>query len=130
MAKEINIQTPTAFFKSINPKALPGNAGQYLDTDILSDPDLDLIDETDEDYLEIKALIEQNFPQAVGGGAAGVVAPAEPGINNKEPEITKSDYQASLDGAQVALEFEKKGTKTYKSLLDYIGGLEVAIEMS
>src|ERR1035437_8524946 len=53
------------YFGKLNTAELPDNAAEFIKTQILSDADIDLLDEDDEDFLEVKNLIESDYPKAI-----------------------------------------------------------------
>ena len=52
------------YFESLNTSVFPEKVSNYLKTEILTDDDIDLLDESDEDFLDVKSLIEEMYPQA------------------------------------------------------------------
>jgi hypothetical protein len=59
----------TQYFNGLNLSALPQKASEYVTNQILTDDDIDLLDETDEDFVAVKELIEIDYPNAIGKGA-------------------------------------------------------------
>ncbi len=57
--------TPDTFFKSVNVSALTPKAAEYLQSEILSDPDLALLSESDPDFMQIKKYMSENFPSSI-----------------------------------------------------------------
>ena len=53
------------FFGNLNLTILPANVAEYIRTQILSDNDIALISPDDEDFIEIKNFIEENYPLAL-----------------------------------------------------------------
>ncbi len=53
------------YFSTLNLSVLPDKASSYISDEIITDDDFALIDENDEDFLEIKNLIEQSYPKAL-----------------------------------------------------------------
>lgn len=53
------------YFKSLQLAELPKKAHDFISSEILTDEDIDLLDENDEDFLAVKELIETEFPDAV-----------------------------------------------------------------
>lgn len=59
----------TQYFNGLNLSALPQKASEYVTNQILNDDDIDLLDESDEDFVAVKELIEIDYPNAIGKGA-------------------------------------------------------------
>jgi hypothetical protein len=59
----------TQYFNDLNLSALPQKASEYVTNQILTDNDIDLLDENDEDFVAVKELIEIDYPNAIGKGA-------------------------------------------------------------
>jgi hypothetical protein len=72
----------TQYFNDLNLSALPQKASEYVTNQILTDNDIDLLDETDEDFVAVKELIEIDYPNAIGKGA-------EPTTTTESPEIAE-----------------------------------------
>lgn len=53
------------YFKTLNTSVFPTKASEYIQENILTDEDIDLLDENDEDFIEVKKLIEESFPTAL-----------------------------------------------------------------
>lgn len=113
----------SAYLKAINKSALPAQAQSYLDS-MIEDADMDLLSQDDDEVVALRDLLEAEFPDALRPSA-----PEKPAAAAPAAELTLADYQASLDGAMVMLEFEKKGSKAYGELQDYIDGLKTMIEV-
>ena len=92
----------------------------YITSEILTDNDIDLLEETDEDFVSVKNLIAETFPDAFPAPK-----PSEPEKPAKT-EATVEDYIAALEGAEIQFEFSKGKEK--KNLKEYIDGLKVMIE--
>jgi hypothetical protein len=60
----VSTMTVREYFASLNLDSLPADAAQYIRADIMSDPDMDLLNVDSEDLTEIKALIETRFQAA------------------------------------------------------------------
>jgi len=112
--------SPRKYFQAMSLSALPEKAASYITSEILTDNDIDLLEETDEDFVSVKNLIAETFPDAF---------PAPKSAEPEKPvktEPTAEDYRAALEGAEVQLEFAKGKEK--KNLKEYIDGLKVMIE--
>jgi hypothetical protein len=72
----------TEYFNGLNLSALPQKASEYVTNQILTDNDIDLLDESDEDFVAVKELIEIDYPNAIGKGA-------EPTTTTESPEIAE-----------------------------------------
>lgn len=59
----------TEYFNGLNLSALPQKASEYVTNQILTDADIDLLEESDEDFVAVKELIEIDYPNAIGKGA-------------------------------------------------------------
>ena len=112
--------SPRKYFKAMSLSALPEKASQYITSEILTDNDIDLLEETDEDFVSVKNLIDETFPDAFPAPK-----PSEPEKPAKT-EATVEDYIAALEGAEIQFEFSKGKEK--KNLKEYIDGLKVMIE--
>lgn len=79
MAEGGNIEYATTkeYFESLNMDSLPSEAANYIQSEIINDPDLSLIDINDEDFVEITNLIsELGIAPAVETPVAVPVEPA------------------------------------------------------
>jgi hypothetical protein len=54
------------YFSSLNMSALPNNAVQYIQDQILTDSNINLLPTDDEDFVDVKNAIAESFPNAVG----------------------------------------------------------------
>jgi hypothetical protein len=72
----------TQYFNDLNLSVLPQKASEYVTNQILTDNDIDLLDETDEDFVAVKELIEIDYPNAIGKGA-------ETKTTTESPEIAE-----------------------------------------
>lgn len=114
---------PSSYFKTMNLSALPVKAQEYIKNEILTDNDIDLLQEGDEDYVSVRNLISETFPDAF----------PQPKPTEPEPEtapapqnLSVEDYKSALDGAEAQLEFSEGEEK--KSLQDFVDGLKVMLE--
>jgi hypothetical protein len=73
----------TEYFNGLNLSALPQKASEYVTNQILTDADIDLLDESDEDFVAVKELIEIDYPNAIGKGVETTPTPTE------SPEIAE-----------------------------------------
>ena len=79
------------FFGNLNLTILPANVAEYIKTQIIADNDISLMGDDDEDFVEVKNFIEENYPLAIAKSGAEVpvieqpAAPAEPIV--EEPVI-------------------------------------------
>ncbi len=67
--------TPAAFLKGLNFSALPEKTATYIQADILSDPDIELLALDNPNFVSIKTYIEQNFPAAIAAPRASSQPP-------------------------------------------------------
>lgn len=109
------MESPVAYFETLNAEALNKKAADYLKSDILNNPDLALIDADDEDFKEVVRLVAVNYPKAL----PDYVEPA-----SSEP--TLAELKDSLEGAKLSVDFLEGSEK--QDMQDYIDGLEVLIE--
>ena len=54
-----------AYFQKLNTSVFPVKASEYIQSSILTDEDIDLLDENDEDFVEVQKLISESFPTAL-----------------------------------------------------------------
>ena len=105
-----------SYFASINLDKLPAQAKDYINTQILNDSDIDLIDLSDEDFTSIQQLIAESYPQAIGGDMS-------------DNTTTSGDNEDSLEDAieslQTLLEFADE--KERKSIEEAIEALELLV---
>ena len=79
------------FFGNLNLTILPANVAEYIKTQIIADNDISLIADDDEDFVEVKNFIEENYPLAIAKSGTEVpvieqpAAPSEPIV--EEPVI-------------------------------------------
>lgn len=53
------------YFSELKLNELPANATTFVNNEILNDADIDLLDDTDEDFIAVKELIERDYPSAL-----------------------------------------------------------------
>ena len=96
------------FFEGLKLVELPEKAQAYIKSDILTDADIDLLDTDDEDFIEVKNLIEENFPEAL--------------VKEKQPELpvkpTESVLKTQLKIAKKM--YEKDPSVVYKTQIKII----------
>lgn len=108
--------TAKEYFQSLNLAELPGKTSNYITTEVLPDNDIDLLDNTDEDFIEVKNYIAANHPKAL------------PTYKEPASELTKQDYSAVIDGMKIMLQ-ATKGTEK-KSIKEAIDGLKIMMELT
>ena len=123
------------FFGNLNLTILPQNVAEYISQQILSDNDISLISEDDEDFIEIKNFIEENYPLALAKPEEPPVIeptpapepPAEPEPKTVEEQIQSIERKIRLYGLKAkTLKGEERDSverkiKLYKLK---IGGLQ------
>jgi hypothetical protein len=55
----------TQYFKELNLDALPKKVANYISGEVITDADIDLLDENNEDFVSVKNLISEKYPSAV-----------------------------------------------------------------
>ncbi len=106
------------YFLNLNTSAFPEKARDYIRTQILVDDDLSLLDETDEDFVDVKALIESNYPQStvkiidekpeVGGSLPDAIGePATTGGSKEKIQQAIEDFEFLLEMADTDAEKQK-----------------------
>ena len=73
----------TQYFNDLNLSVLPQKASEYVTNQILTDADIDLLEDTDEDFISVKELIETDYPNAIGKGAQ------ETPITSENPDVAE-----------------------------------------
>ncbi len=123
--------SPVEYFKALNLSALPSKAATYIKTEIITDNDIALLEEDDEEFLAVKDFVAQDFPLALI--AEGFVEPEHPEpkeniVHKPQPviELTYSDYEDALAGAETMLEYAEGKEK--EDLQEYIDGLTIVLE--
>lgn len=56
---------PTQYFSTLNLSVLPQKASNFISSELLTDADIDLLDADDEDFLAVKNLIKESYPDAL-----------------------------------------------------------------
>ena len=103
--------TAKEYFQSLNLAELPGKTSNYITTEVLPDNDIDLLDNTDEDFIEVKNYIAANHPKAL------------PTYKEPAPELTKQDYSAVIDGMKLMLQATKGQER--KNINEVLAGLKI-----
>lgn len=120
--------SPVEYFKVLNLSALPSKASSYIKAEILTDNDVALLEEDDEEFLAVKDLIAEDFATALI--PEGFVEPKheEPIETKPEPvkELTQVDYEKALKGAELMLEYAEGEEKV--NLHKSIEGLKLVLE--
>jgi hypothetical protein len=96
---------PREYFKSLNLTKLPEPAAAFIDTQILSDPDIDLLEPDDEDFEAVKDLISQDFPEAVSPGGEEA-SPKPSGAESDEAQVggEKAEWTDAIDTLKMLIE--------------------------
>lgn len=98
---EYGIET---FFNGLNLKALPTNVGTYIETEILTDEDLELIDINDETFVRVKSLIAEKYPESLKDEVS------KPDDGKKEEPIEESEiikeYMLQISDLKELIEIE------------------------
>ncbi|PCJ55938.1 MAG: hypothetical protein COA79_20225 [Planctomycetota bacterium] len=105
--------SPKEFLSALNMRELSAPVREYIERELLGDISIDLLSETDPEFIEVKELIEKNFPKALPSVGAA---------------LNKEDYATAISGLQVmaaTLEGEKK--QEYQDVID---GLKIIMDMA
>lgn len=91
----------TEYFNGLNLSALPQKASEYVTNQILTDNDIDLLDESDEDFVAVKELIEIDYPNAIGKGAEATPTTESPEIAEWTEAIETLNMLVDIGGGDV-----------------------------
>jgi hypothetical protein len=107
----------TQYFNGLNLSALPQKASEYVTNQILTDYDIDLLDETDEDFVAVKELIEIDYPNAIGKGAEPTTTESSDVAEWKEA-IDTYNFLIDSDAENENVAEWKEAIDTYNMLID------------
>lgn len=105
------------YFKSLNLAALPKNAAAFIDTQILSDPDIELLDDKDEDFVAVKDLISEDYPAAVSGKES---KPETPEVEAGSQGDEKAEWKDAIETLQMLVDAggSKKDISEWKDAIE------------
>ena len=108
----------TQYFNDLNLSALPQKASEYVTNQILTDNDIDLLDETDEDFVAVKELIEIDYPNAIGKGAEPTTTTESSDVAEWKEAIDTYNFLIDSDAENENVEEWKEAIDTYNMLID------------
>jgi hypothetical protein len=87
-------RTILQYFSSLNTSELPDKAAKYIQDNILTDSNINLLPTDDEDFVDVKNMIAESYPNAIGKGA-------EP-TKTESPEI--SEWKEAIETLKMLIE--------------------------
>lgn len=96
------------FFNGLNLKALPSNVSSYIETELLTDSDLELIDINDETFVKVKSVIADVYPMSLKDSEQEPTSKSEEVIKY-EKEISDLNELISIeDDSEIIARYEKE----------------------
>ena len=113
MDQTITPTSPKEFLEALNINELSGPVREYIERELLGDPDIGLLKEDSPEFIEVKGLIEENFPKA---------------LPSTDGALSKKDYADAISGLQVmASTLKGKEKQEYQDAID---GLKIVMDMT